>query len=94
MMQWRYDGQPAGNGWTVAYNNAAFGTDYVHRMGAVKAYPYSNKSNETIYFQAANDSQLQPLVGKSSYEVTFPKGQIPPAKGFWCTPNTSSTRTR
>ena len=83
MMQWRYDGQPAGNGWTVAYNNAAFGTDYIHRMGAVKAYPYSNKANETIYFQAANDSQLQPLVGKSSYEVTFPKGQIPPAKGFW-----------
>ena len=36
MMQWRYDGQPAGNGWTVAYNNAAFGTDYIHRMGAVK----------------------------------------------------------
>ena len=31
MMQWRYDGQPAGNGWTVAYNNAAFGTDYIHR---------------------------------------------------------------
>jgi hypothetical protein len=83
MMQWRYDGQPAGNGWTVAYNNGAFGTDYIHRMGAVKAYPYSNKANETIYFQAANDSQLQPLVGKSSYEVTFPKGQIPPAKGFW-----------
>ena len=29
------------------------------------------------------NSQLQPLVGKSSYEVTFPKGQIPPAKDFW-----------
>ena len=67
----------------MAYNNAAFGTDYIHRMGAVKACPYSNKSNETIYFQAANDLQLQPLVGKSSYEVTFPKGQLPPAKGFW-----------
>ena len=69
----------------MAYNNAAFGTDYVHRMGAVKACPCSNKSNEKekIYFQAANDSRLQPLVGKSSYEVTFPKGQIPPAKGFW-----------
>jgi hypothetical protein len=26
---------------------------------------------------------LQPLVGKSSYEVTFPKGQLPPVKGFW-----------
>ena len=31
-------------------NNAAFGTDYIHRMGAVKAYPYSNKRNETMYF--------------------------------------------
>ena len=43
-------------------------------MGAVKAYPYSNKRNETMYFYTANDSKLQPLVGKSSYEVTFPKG--------------------
>ena len=22
-------------------------------------------------------------MGKSSYEVTFPKGQLPPVKGFW-----------
>ena len=22
-------------------------------------------------------------MGKSSYEVTFPKGQLPPSKGFW-----------
>jgi Protein of unknown function (DUF1214) len=28
-------------------------------------------------------SQLQQLVGESSYEVTFPKGQLPPVKGFW-----------
>ena len=83
MMQWRYNGQPAGNGWTSESNNAAFGTDYIHRMGAVKAYPYSNKRNETVYFYTANDSKLQPLVGKSSYEVTFPKGQLPPVKGFW-----------
>jgi hypothetical protein len=50
---------------------------------AVKAYPYSNKQNETVYFYTANDSQLQQLVGESSYEVTFPKGQLPPVKGFW-----------
>ena len=49
MMQWRYNGQPAGNGWTSESNNAAFGTDYFHRMGAVKAYPYSNRRNETVY---------------------------------------------
>ena len=83
MMQWRYNGQPAGNGWTSASNNAAFGTDYIHRMGSVKAYPYSNRRNETVYFYTANDTQGQQLVGKSSYAVTFPKGQLPPVKGFW-----------
>jgi hypothetical protein len=83
MMQWRYNGQPAGNGWTSPANNGAFGTDYIHRMGAVKADPYDNKRNETMYFYTDNDSQLQQLVGKSSYAVTFPKGQLPPVKGFW-----------
>ena len=83
MMWWRYNGQPAGNGWTSPANNAAFGTDYYHRTGAVKADPYDNKRNETMYFYTDNDTQLQQLVGKSSYAVTFPKGQLPPVKGFW-----------
>ena len=83
MMQWRYNGQPAGNGWTSSINNAAWGTDYFHRMGAVKAYPYSNKRNETVYYYTENDSKSTALVGKSTYEVTFPKGELPPTKGFW-----------
>ena len=41
MMQWRYNGQPAGNGWTSPADNAAFGTDYIHRAGAAKADPYA-----------------------------------------------------
>jgi hypothetical protein len=49
----------------------------------VKADPYDNKRNETMYFYTDNDSQLQQLVGKSSYAVTFPNGQLPPVKGFW-----------
>jgi hypothetical protein len=83
MMWWRYSGQPAGNGWTSPANNGAFGTDYYHRTGAVKADPYDNKRNETMYFYTDNDSQLQQLVGESSYTVIFPKGQLPPVKGFW-----------
>ena len=83
LMWWRYNGQPAGNGWTSPANNGAFGTDYYHRTGAVKADPYDNKRNETMYFYTDNDTQLQQLVGKSSYTVTFPKGQLPPVKGFW-----------
>jgi hypothetical protein len=83
MMQWRYNGQPAGNGWTSPANNGAFGTDYYHRTGAVKADPYDNKRNETMYFYTDNDSHMQQLVGKSSYAVTFAKGELPPVKGFW-----------
>jgi hypothetical protein len=83
MMWWRYNDQPAGNGWTSPANNGAFGTGYYYRTGAVKADPYDNKRNETMYFYTDNDSQLQQLVGKSSYTVTFPKGQLPPVKGFW-----------
>ena len=52
-------------------------------MGAVKADPYDNKRNETMYFYTDNDSQLQQFNGKSSYEVIFSKGQLPPVKGFW-----------
>jgi len=83
MMRWRVNGQPAGNGWTSPANNGAFGTDYIHRTGAVKADPYDNKRNETMYFYTDNDTQLQQLVGKSSYALTFQKGQLPPVKGFW-----------
>lgn len=39
MMRWNVNGQPAGNGWTSPANNGAFGTDYIHRAGAVKADP-------------------------------------------------------
>ena len=60
-MRWRYNGQPAGNGWTSPANNGAFGTDYYHRTGAVKADPYDNKRNETMYFYTDNDTQLHSL---------------------------------
>ncbi len=56
---------------------------FKRRTGAVKADPYDNKRNETMYFYTDNDSRLQQLVGKSSYTVTFPKGQLPPVKGLW-----------
>jgi len=80
MMQWRYNGQPAGNGWTSPADNGAFGTDYFHRAGAVKADPFDNKRNEIMYFYSDNDSQLQQLAGRSSYVVIFPKGQLPPVR--------------
>ena len=78
LMLWRNNGQPAGNGWTSPANNGAFGTDYYHRTGAVKADPYDNKRNETMYFYTDNDTQLQQLSVSRRIQSPFRKGSYHP----------------
>ena len=83
MFRWRYDGQPAGNGWTSPDNLGAFGIDYIHRAGMMYAGPYDNRRTETKYYWTDNDTELTQLNGNSLYAVVFPKSQLPPVKGFW-----------
>jgi len=83
MFQWKYNGRPAGNGWTSPVNNAQWGTDYLNRTGTAKSNMYDNKPDETKYIYRDFDSQGQQLHGRNLYAVTFPKGQLPPVKGFW-----------
>jgi hypothetical protein len=82
-LQWRYNGRAAGNGWNSPVNNAQWGTDYDNRTGTAKSNMYDNRPNETKYIYRDDDSQGQQLDGHNSYTVTFPKGQVPPVKGFW-----------
>jgi hypothetical protein len=44
---------------------------------------FDNKPNETQYFYTDFESSGQPLDGKNTYSVTFPKGELPPVDGFW-----------
>jgi hypothetical protein len=81
--QWKYNGRPAGNGWNRSTNNAQWGVDYYNRTGTARSNMFDNKPNETQYFYTDFDSKNQPLDGKSTYAVTFPKGQTPPVNGFW-----------
>lgn len=83
LFQWRYNGSPAGNGWTSPKNNAQWGTDYLNRTGTAKSNMYDNKPDETKYIYTDNDAKGQQLQGNALYAVTFPKGQTPPVKGFW-----------
>lgn len=69
--------------WTTITNGAAFGSDYFTRTAAAKSNIFVNKANETRYFYLDVDASGQQLNGKNAYAVTFPKGQIPPVKGFW-----------
>ena len=81
--QWKHNGRPAGNGWNRSVNNARWGFDYFNRTGTAKSNIFDNKPEETQYFYTDNDSKGEPLYGKNSSEITFPKGELPPVKGFW-----------
>ena len=81
--QWRYNGRPAGNGWNSPVNNAKWGTDYLNRTGTARSNMYDNRPEETKYIYRDDDSQGRQLDGKNLYTVTFPKGELPPVKGFW-----------
>lgn len=83
LTQWKHNGRSAGNGWNSPVNNAQWGTDYLNRTGTSKSNMYDNKPDETKYIYRDFDSQGQQLHGRNNYTVTFPKGQLPPVKGFW-----------
>jgi hypothetical protein len=81
--QWRYNGRPAGNGWNSPVNNARWGTDYLNRSATAKSNMYDNKPDETKYIYTDFDVRGRQLNGNDLYAITFPKGQVPPVKGFW-----------
>jgi len=83
LLQWRYNGRPAGNGWTSPANNARWGTDYLNRTATAKSNIWENAPGETVYMYRDLDSKGQQLLGRHLYTVSFPKGQLPPVKGFW-----------
>jgi hypothetical protein len=64
LLQWRYDGCAAGNGWHSPINNARWGTDYLNRTGTAKSDMYDNRSVETKYIYTDDDSLGKQLDGR------------------------------
>jgi hypothetical protein len=83
LFQFRNYGLPVPGKWTTVRNGAHFGTDYFTRTAVAKSNILVNKQNETKYFYQDLDSNGDRLNGANPYTVTFPKGQLPPVKGFW-----------
>jgi len=79
LFDWRNNGGPAGNGWNAQVNAAVWGNDYLNRAEMAKSSMYGNRPEETKYYYTVNED----LTGKNLYSITFPKGQVPPVKGFW-----------
>ena len=74
------------NGWGYTTKTGIYGTNYLQRalvtaigLGANRpedaVYPTSLKAKEGLFGRAYH--------GSNKYVLTFPKGQLPPARGFW-----------
>jgi hypothetical protein len=60
------------------------GTDYFNRALGVLVGIFGNVKEVSVYFAMPKDEKGELFDGsKHSYEITFTKDQIPPAKNFW-----------
>jgi hypothetical protein len=65
-------------------NRERLGADYLNRAMGVYMGIFGNVTDISVYYSVLQDSNGQPLDGsKSSYTITFPKGQAPSVKYFW-----------
>ena len=83
LFHFRNVGRHLPGNWTTLDNGAAFGTDYVSRTAAAKSNVFVNRSPETRYYYLDLDVTGRQLVGDREYQITFPPGDLPPARGFW-----------
>lgn len=83
LFEFRNFGLPLAHNWTHIHNGAQFGTDYFTRTAVAKSNIFVNRPKETAYFYQDLDADGSRLNGSNHYSVTFPKGGLPPARGFW-----------
>jgi len=83
LFHFRNVGASLPTGWTTLLNGGEFGTDYLTRTAVAKSSVFVNRRRETAYYFLDVDAEGQPLEGGREYRLTFPRGSLPPARGFW-----------
>jgi len=71
------------NGWQYFFPAGLYGTDYLQRAFATAVGLGANRTQDTVYPTSLVDGDGKPYDGANRYVLRFPKGQTPPAKGFW-----------
>lgn len=71
------------NGWVFFKPAGRYGTDYIQRALITRFGLGCNKLDDAVYPSATTDSTGQKLDGANKYVIRFPRGQMPPARGFW-----------
>jgi hypothetical protein len=71
------------NGWQILLHAGVYGTDYLQRAFVTAIGLGANRPQDAVYPTSEADAEGQPYSGAHKYVMHFPKGQTPPANGFW-----------
>lgn len=77
------DGGTHVNGWLFATKAGTYGTDYLQRAFITAIGLGANRPQDAVYPTSTADADGNAYSGANRYVVHFPKGQTPPADGFW-----------
>jgi hypothetical protein len=71
------------NGWMFTTKAGIYGTDYFDRALITAIGLGANRPQDAVYPTSEADADGNPYSGANKYVIHFPKGQTPPADGFW-----------
>ena len=71
------------NGWQVMTKTGIYGTDYLQRAFVTAIGLGANRPQDAVYPTSVVDADGNAYDGANKYVMHFPRGQTPPAKGFW-----------
>jgi hypothetical protein len=70
-------------GWMFDSVTGLYGTDYLNRAFVTAIGLGANRIQDAVYPTSLKDADGNDYSGANRYVVRFPKGQLPPARGFW-----------
>jgi hypothetical protein len=71
------------NGGTFTNKTGLYGTNHIQRAPTTAIGLGANRPEDAVYPTSEGPSILASYSGDKKYVMHFPKGQLPPADGFW-----------
>jgi hypothetical protein len=71
------------NGFAFTTKTGIYGTDYLMRALITAIGLGANRPQDAVYPTSQKDAEGKAYDGANKYVMRFPKGQLPPVRGFW-----------
>jgi hypothetical protein len=71
------------NGWLFTTETGVYGQNYLQRALVTAIGLGANRPEDAVYPTSEGPNVIESYTGAKKYVMHFPKGQLPPADGFW-----------